>query len=85
MNIDRSKAVGFGSDEIIEGVYHGVAQCLRNVEELASDLFKAFGMFRRERRGGVNCDELLFDTVLRGIEFGRGVEVLGQELMLELR
>ena len=63
---------------------HGVVQCSHNVEELAGDLFKAFGLFRCERQGGVNCSELLLGTVLRWGEFGRGVEVLGRELMLEL-
>ena len=66
-------AVGFGSGEIIEGLHHGVVQCSRNVKELDSDLFKAFGSFRRERQGGVNCGELLLGIVLRWGEFGRGV------------
>ena len=78
-------AVGFGSGEIIEGVHHSVVQGLRNVNELAGDLFKAFGLFRCERREVVNCSELLLGTVLRQGEFGRGVEVLGGELILELK
>ena len=58
------EAVGLGSDKIIEGVHHGVVQGSCNVKELAGDLFKAFGLFRCERRGGVNCCELLLGTVL---------------------
>ena len=77
-------AIGFGSGEFLEGVHHGVAQGLRNVEELAGDLFKAFGLLRRERQRGVNSSELLLGVVLRWVELGRGVEVLGWELMLDL-
>ena len=43
-------AVGFGSGKVVEGVHHGVVQGSRDVKELASDLLKAFGLFRRERR-----------------------------------
>ena len=65
-------------------MHHGVVQGSRNVKELAGDLLKLFGLFRRERWGGVNCSELLRGIILRGVEFGRGIEVLGWELMLEL-
>ena len=77
-------AVGFGRGKIVEGVHHGIIQGSRNVEELAGDLLKAFGLFRCEKRGGVNSSELLLNVVLKGVEFGRGVEALGWELMLEL-
>ena len=43
-------AVVFGSHKIIESVPHGVVQGSCNVKKLAGDLFKAFGLFRRERR-----------------------------------
>ena len=69
---------------MVEDVYHGVIQGSRNVVELAGDLFKAFGLVRCERQGGVNCSELLLGIILRGIESGRVVEVLGWELVLEL-
>ena len=60
---------------MVEGVHHGVIQSSCDVKELSGDLFKAFGLFRCERRGGVNCGELLVGTVLRWGEFGRGIEV----------
>ena len=78
-------AFEFGSGKIIESVHHGVVQCLCNVEELVGDLFKVFGLSKRERQGGVNCGELLLGTVLRGLEFGRDIEVVGWELILELQ
>ena len=78
-------AVGFGGGKIVEGVHHGAVQGSCDVKELSGDLFKAFGLVRSERWGGVNCGELLLGTVLRLGEFGGGVEVLSGELMLELK
>ena len=66
-------------------MHHGIIQSLHNVKELVGDLFQAFDLFRCERRGGTNCSELLLGTVLRWGEFRRGVDVLGGELMLELK
>ena len=66
-------------------MHHSVVQSLCNIKRFASDLFKAFGLFLHQGWGGVKSSELLLSTVVKRVEFGRSVEVLGWEFMLELQ